>query len=330
MNEILGNNIMLLRKENGLTQEQLANALGISYQAVSKWETGNSCPDISTLPLLADLFSVSVDQLIGRVPLMSAPEERQSEQEERTVQADPRPWMDDDTFYAVLYHGHSLVGYLAGDRDLSEAKKHFVFQYEGPAQNIHSDFSVEMDGRVAGNVDAGGNVSCGDVDGDVISGGNASCGDVDGDVRANGSVNCGDVDGSVNAGGNVDCGDVDGDVRAGGSVRCGDVGGSVSAGSSVSCDDVGGDVQAGIRVNCDSVSGSVSSGFGATRGADGVKLDDLDDMIDEQVEKSVQFSMNMSDFGEELGQRISNAVQKAFSWNGFRSKNHKEQEDNER
>ena len=42
MNEIIGNNIMILRKEHGLTQEQLANALGISYQAVSKWETGVS------------------------------------------------------------------------------------------------------------------------------------------------------------------------------------------------------------------------------------------------------------------------------------------------
>lgn len=42
MNETLGTNIMRLRKEAGLTQEQLANALGISYQAVSKWENGVS------------------------------------------------------------------------------------------------------------------------------------------------------------------------------------------------------------------------------------------------------------------------------------------------
>lgn len=42
MNEILGSSIMRLRKEAGMTQEQLANALGISYQAVSKWENGVS------------------------------------------------------------------------------------------------------------------------------------------------------------------------------------------------------------------------------------------------------------------------------------------------
>ena len=66
MNEILGNNILRLRKENDLTQEELAHVLGITYQAVSKWETGVSCPDVSTLPLLADLFGVSIDELFGR------------------------------------------------------------------------------------------------------------------------------------------------------------------------------------------------------------------------------------------------------------------------
>ena len=63
MNESIGTIIMRLRKEHGMTQEQLASALGITFQAVSKWENGVSSPDISTLPLLADLFGVSVDQL---------------------------------------------------------------------------------------------------------------------------------------------------------------------------------------------------------------------------------------------------------------------------
>ena len=115
MNEILGSNIMTLRKANGLTQEQLASALGISFQAVSKWETGNSCPDISTLPLLADLFSVTVDQLIGRVPLMGLPEEPEEQptvEPERGAQAPELslPWPDDDSFYMVLFHGHTLIG----------------------------------------------------------------------------------------------------------------------------------------------------------------------------------------------------------------------------
>ncbi len=54
-----------LRKGRGLTQEQLAEALGISCQAVSKWETGLSFPDVSLLPIMADYFGVSIDYLLG-------------------------------------------------------------------------------------------------------------------------------------------------------------------------------------------------------------------------------------------------------------------------
>ena len=63
--ETLGTRIAALRKEKGLTQEQLAEKVGVSAQAVSKWENDVSCPDITLLPLLADLFGVSVDELLG-------------------------------------------------------------------------------------------------------------------------------------------------------------------------------------------------------------------------------------------------------------------------
>ena len=61
----LGKRIMALRKAKGWTQEQLAAQLGISAQAVSKWENDVSCPDISTLPALAALLGVRVDTLLG-------------------------------------------------------------------------------------------------------------------------------------------------------------------------------------------------------------------------------------------------------------------------
>lgn len=59
----ISQNIAELRKKKGITQEQLAQALNISPQAVSKWETNTSQPDIQTLPLIADFFGVSVDYL---------------------------------------------------------------------------------------------------------------------------------------------------------------------------------------------------------------------------------------------------------------------------
>ena len=59
MNIYFSENIKRLRKERELTQEALADFLGVSFQAVSKWERGESYPDIELLPTIADFFSVS-------------------------------------------------------------------------------------------------------------------------------------------------------------------------------------------------------------------------------------------------------------------------------
>ena len=61
----LGNNISERRKAMGMTQEELAANLGVSPQAVSKWENNLSCPDISLLPAIAKIFGMSVDELLG-------------------------------------------------------------------------------------------------------------------------------------------------------------------------------------------------------------------------------------------------------------------------
>ena len=77
----IGKRIALLRKEKGLTQEELATHMGVSPQAVSKWENDQTCPDISALPKLARLFGVTVDELLeGKQELapvrLLPPEER--------------------------------------------------------------------------------------------------------------------------------------------------------------------------------------------------------------------------------------------------------------
>ncbi len=61
----LGESIKRLRREQNLTQETLAEILGVTFQSVSKWERGESYPDITMLPEIAGFFGVSIDELMG-------------------------------------------------------------------------------------------------------------------------------------------------------------------------------------------------------------------------------------------------------------------------
>jgi len=65
MNINIGENIKNLRKKREITQEELAEYLGISFQSISKWERGDGFPDITMLPDIADFFNISIDDLIG-------------------------------------------------------------------------------------------------------------------------------------------------------------------------------------------------------------------------------------------------------------------------
>lgn len=232
---MLGANIGSYRKKMGLTQEQLAQKLDVTNQAVSKWETDQSCPDTMLLPKIADVFGITIDALFDREPA------RMEEKKEKTL-----PWADDEAFHVVLYHGHTLIGSQPEKADLT-------FTYEGPAKDIYCAL----------------NLSCGDVEGNVNAEGNAECGDVGGGVNAGGYVECGDVNGNVNAGGYVECGDVSGNVMAGAYVECGDVSGNVSGGAYVECGDVGGNVTSLAHVECGDVGGSVTSENGNVDSNDG-------------------------------------------------------------
>ena len=174
----LGNKIAELRKEKGMTQEALANALGVSNQAVSKWEANQSCPDIQLLPQIADFFGISVDSLFGR----------EKNQEEKVVscenhltgemeQVDAKgtydvPWEDDGKLRAVVYIGRKLVQV----QDCTESKE-VTFTYKGAALDIISSFCVNCD-DVDGSITAGGNVTCDEVNGSVEAGGRVVCDEI--------------------------------------------------------------------------------------------------------------------------------------------------------
>ena len=76
----MGELISSLRKEKGMTQKDLATKMNVTDKAVSKWERNISCPDINTLPLLANVLDISVDELLN-----TSPKEKESENETEKI-----------------------------------------------------------------------------------------------------------------------------------------------------------------------------------------------------------------------------------------------------
>ena len=235
---MLGNIISTHRKRLGLTQEQLAQKLDVTNQAVSKWETDQSCPDVAMLPKLAELFGISMDELFGKEPTVR-----------ETVQ--DLPWEDDEAFRIVLYRGRELLRH-------SENAKEFTFKYEGPAQDVYSDVGLEC-GKVVGNATASGYIECGDVGGYAMAGSYVECNDIGKYVCAGSYVECNNVGGYIISESYVECNDVKGNVRAEGYVECAAVGGDVTAGGYVEFSSSKGQVRKSSGVpgmSCDNCPGS--------------------------------------------------------------------------
>ena len=254
---ILSASIAELRKSAGMTQGALAEKLGVTFQAVSKWENGLAMPDITFLPRLSEIFGVTVDSLFG----LAAP--RAPKEESGPAKARVLDWDDDGKLRAVLFVGNRITG----RQELDKLKSKFTFEYDGTVRDVISDFSVSC-GDVEGNATAKcGSLCCGDIGGNALTGsGTINCGDVEGNVSAgSGAIKCGDVEGSVSTGaGSIDCGDVNGRVSTGaGNIDCGDVEGGVSTGSgSINCGDIDGDATIGdckgdAKISCAHVGGDV-------------------------------------------------------------------------
>ncbi len=88
---MIGEKIAELRRTNNMSQEELADRLGISRQSVSKWESGQSLPDIEKLPLLSDIFHVSIDYLVKED---TVPAVQLSADEEPASQPEDTPYRD--------------------------------------------------------------------------------------------------------------------------------------------------------------------------------------------------------------------------------------------
>ena len=110
----IGQLIRRLRREQGLTQRQLAEEMGISDKTVSKWERGMGCPDLSLLPELSDIFHVGLDQLLtGELEAREAlgGDMKKDRSNQKLTKADYEKFAYHDTrFYGLFYtHEHTYL-----------------------------------------------------------------------------------------------------------------------------------------------------------------------------------------------------------------------------
>lgn len=182
VNEVICCNIAELRKKRGLSQEELACMLDITFQAVSKWENQLSCPDIALIPKIAEIFQVSIDFLFGQ-------------EEKKTMEKHSTEWPNDNNLYAVIFQGHQILKKEEITDDLSQIE----LKYDGNMQGItiKSYFSVTVTENITDStVQSGTHITCADItDSKIESGTHITCADIyDCDSICSGAhITCADI-----------------------------------------------------------------------------------------------------------------------------------------
>lgn len=158
----IGSNIKYLRQQNNITQDQLAEHLGVSYQAVSKWETNVNAPDISMLPKLAKYFSVSLDTLFS--------------ENISTVAEVFEEIQDDDVIRIVQLRGKQI---LKINRILSQDNPPIEIAFPRNCNDRTQYFKVEIYGHV---------IADGSINGDIVYHKSLQCSEINGDVHTDGDI----------------------------------------------------------------------------------------------------------------------------------------------
>ena len=125
MNIKIANRLLEFRKRSGLSQEELAEKVGVSCQAVSKWEQQISCPDIMLLPELAKIFGVTIDELFGNT----------SDKEIVYSLVGNVPWNDDGKLRIAIYSGRKLME--QSEHICSEGINLINLQFHGERYNVN-------------------------------------------------------------------------------------------------------------------------------------------------------------------------------------------------
>ncbi len=163
VNIVLAANILKYRKKSGLSQEELANKLGVTFQAVSKWENAKAAPDITFLPIMADIFGCYIDELFSR----------EIKTEIHYDYCAELPWPDDNTIRIFQTVGKKIIKSqeantcieVAFPRNCNETTRQY--------------FKVEVFGNI---------VSDSSINGDVVCHGKIDCHEINGDINTQGDI----------------------------------------------------------------------------------------------------------------------------------------------
>ena len=157
VNIVLAANILKYRRKSGLSQDELAQKLGVTFQAVSKWENAKAAPDITFLPIMADIFGCYIDELFSR----------EIKTEIHYDHCAEFPWADDNTIRIFQTVGKKIIKSqeantcieVAFPRNCNETtRQYFKVEVFG---NLVSDSSIN------GDVVCHGHINCYGINGDV-------------------------------------------------------------------------------------------------------------------------------------------------------------------
>ncbi len=158
----IGNNIKQLRQQNNLTQDQVAEKLGVSYQAVSKWENNANAPDIVLLPKIADMFGVSIDALFS---------------DDLTASSELQSFMKDDDVIRVVQMRGTKV--LKVSSSFSQDAPPIEIAFPHDCNDRTQYFKVEVYGHV---------ISDSSINGDVVCHQTIKSSTINGDVKSEGNI----------------------------------------------------------------------------------------------------------------------------------------------
>ena len=195
----LHDTISYYRKQMNLTQEALAQKLGVTNQSVSKWESAQCYPDISLIPQLAEIFKISIDELFGKEPTPF-------------VLNGLSPLRDD--VRVVVFSGNKIV-------DCKDINQSIDIRFPKNCNESTKQYF---------KVSVFGNMSCdASINGDVVGYGNIECNQINGSVNCQNNLTCGqNITGNVNCGNNVTCGmNIQGDINCGNNIECKKIEGDV-------------------------------------------------------------------------------------------------------